>query len=173
MARLIRLLAGLAAGVVIVLSTLFCVLLFGIRTQSPVVLDRVRRLNRGFSNPRALRTAGQPDATYSIVEHVGRRSGSTYSTPIGAVATGDGFVIGLPYGAGADWVRNVLVAQTATLVHDGERIAVDQPELIAARDAERWLPTTDRYVNRLFGIERCLLVHRADVIAGSSGGAAR
>ena len=47
-------------------------------------------------------------------------SGRQYETPVGPFAVGDDFVIGLPYGPGADWVRNVLANGSATLVHQGQ-----------------------------------------------------
>jgi deazaflavin-dependent oxidoreductase (nitroreductase family) len=44
---------------------------------------------------------------WSIVEHVGRRSGKTYRTPVSVFRTRDGVAILLPYGTDRDWVRNV------------------------------------------------------------------
>jgi hypothetical protein len=49
---------------------------------------------------------------------------------VGPFAIGDQFVIVLPYGPGADWVRNVLAHGSATLVHEGRTVRVDQPVVV-------------------------------------------
>ena len=148
-------LLGLAVAV------LFGVLLFGIRTQNPTVLGGVRSVNKGFWNKRAIKTAGEPGADYAKVLHRGRASGTEYETPIGAIPTDDGFVVVLPYGTQADWVRNVLHHGEATIVHDGERVDVRSPVLMPPQDVEPWLSPTAKRTNRLFGIERVLVVRRA------------
>ena len=49
-----------------------------------------------LTRPLAIKSAGGPGASASGVHHVGRTSGRSYSTPVGAVPTDDGFVIALP-----------------------------------------------------------------------------
>lgn len=128
----------------------------GIRTKSRPILTAVRRVNHAFWNPRAMRTAGQPGASASIVGHVGRTSGRSYETPVVAVPDGDGFVIALPYGDQADWYRNVVARGSATIVHDGSEHEVGAPEVIAMEDAVP--PFTERQArNHLWGgVDRCL-----------------
>ncbi|MAT05492.1 MAG: nitroreductase family deazaflavin-dependent oxidoreductase [Acidimicrobiaceae bacterium] len=139
---------------------LFGVLLFGIRTQNPTVLRGVRNVNKRFWNRQAIRTAGEPGAGVSKVVHRGRSSGTEYETPIDAIPTDDGFVVVLPYGTQADWVRNVLHHREATIVHDGERVDVHQPVLMHPRDVDQWFTPGARRVNRLFGVERTLVLRR-------------
>ena len=81
----------LAAGGVIAV-----VVMIGLRTKCTPVLTVVRRANRLLWNPRAMQTAGAPGAYASVIRHVGRTSGRSYETPIAAIATDDGFVIGGP-----------------------------------------------------------------------------
>lgn len=72
-----------------------------------------------------------------LIEHTGRRTGHTYFTPVNVFRRHGGYVVALPYGSHADWVRNVLAAgkcrirtrghwlvMTPRLVHDetGHRI---------------------------------------------------
>ena len=76
-------------------------------------------------NKIALRTAGTPETGTSIVRHRGRTSGRTFETPVGVLATDDGFLIALPYGLRSNWLRNVLANGGATLVHHGETVDVD------------------------------------------------
>lgn len=150
------------AAVALVAAALFGVLLFGIRTQSPRVLGVVRRTNKAAWNKQAIRTAGSAGNSTGIVEHVGRNSGKPYSTPVDVIPTDDGFVIVLPYGTHADWVRNVMANGSATIVHDGAHVDVHQPQLRHPDDVDQWFTPANRRTNRLFGIRQCLVLHRRD-----------
>jgi deazaflavin-dependent oxidoreductase (nitroreductase family) len=151
-------LIGLAVGVVVAITAVFATFLLGMRTKAPVVQDRVRRFNRAVTNPRVLRSGGRPGASASVIRHVGRVSGRAYETPVGPHAVGDGFVIALPYGPNADWVRNVVAAGSATLIHEGRTVAVDEPEVVATADVIAELPKSEQRTLRLFGVDRCLLL---------------
>ena len=153
-----RWLTRLLSAVVLGAAAIFSVFLVGMRTGSPAVLDRVRRFNRAVTNPRVLRTAGAPGASASVVRHVGRTSGRTYETPVGPIPTGDGYLIALPYGPGADWARNVLASGSATLVTEGRTVALERPEVVATADVIDELPASDRRVLRLFGVDHSLRV---------------
>jgi deazaflavin-dependent oxidoreductase (nitroreductase family) len=153
-----RLLVALVGGAVAALAALATVFLLGMRAKSPAVVNRVRRFNRAVTNPRVLRSAGSPGASASVIRHVGRVSGHRYETPVGPFAVRDGFVIALPYGPGADWVRNVLANGTATLVHEGRTVLVHQPEVVSTTEVLQDLPSSERRTLRLFGVDQCLRV---------------
>lgn len=159
MARVIVL--GVAA-VVAVPVVLLIAFTLGFRVKWSPLLDRVRRFNRDVTNRRQLRTAGQAGVAYAVVVHVGRRSGRTYRTPVGAVPTADGFVVGLPYGPGTDWVRNVVAAEGATVEHDGRTVVVDRPELTDGASAGALFGRAERLVQRLYGVDDFLLLREAD-----------
>jgi deazaflavin-dependent oxidoreductase (nitroreductase family) len=156
-----RWLVRLVAGAVVALAVVATVFLVGLRTKSPAVVDRVRRFNRAVTNPRVLRTAGSSGASASVIRHRGRVSGRLYDTPVGPFAVGDGFVIALPYGPDADWVRNVLAHGSATLVHDGHTVPVHQPEVVATAEVVRKLPSSEQRTLRLFGVDQCLRLRTA------------
>ena len=156
-----RSLVRLVVATVVALAAVATVFVVGMRTKSPAVVDRVRRFNRAVTNPRVLRSAGTPGASASVVRHVGRTSGHNYETPVGPFAVGDDFVIALPYGPGADWVRNVVASGSATLLHEGRTIPVHQPELVATADVIRELPSSEQRTLRLFGVDQCLRVRPA------------
>lgn len=142
------------------------VFVWGFRTRSPRFLSAVRRLNRRVLNPRQLRTAGRPGSHASVVHHVGRRSGSPYRTPVVAVPDGDdAFVVVLPYGPDTDWVRNVVAAGEATLEHEGERIAVTDPDVVAEAGIRDRFPSAEQRAHRRFGIDQALRLVRAEVTA--------
>jgi hypothetical protein len=85
---------SLLGALLIGLLAVSCAFVLGMRARSPRLLDAVRRFNRAFSNPRQMRSAGTPGAYASVIRHTGRSSGKPYETPVGAVATEDGFASG-------------------------------------------------------------------------------
>src|SRR5688572_30555725 len=121
----IAIVVGLA---VLGLAVVLALFVLGMRAKSGVALGAVRLISRLF-NPMQMRSAGTPGAFASIIRHRGRRSGRAYATPVGAVPIDDGFVITLPYGTRAHWVRNVLAAGAATLVSEGRSYEVDRVEV--------------------------------------------
>ncbi|GAA4657461.1 hypothetical protein GCM10023225_31960 [Kineococcus glutinatus] len=148
-----------AAGPTAVLAVVGVVVV-GMRTRNQTVLTAVRRVNRAVTNPRQVRTAGQAGARDSLVRHTGRRSGRTYETPITAIPTPDGFVIGLAYGRRTDWLANVLAAGSATVVHDGHEHLVGHPQVVPLQDVADQLPDRQVRFTRFFGVEEYLVLRR-------------
>ena len=147
-------------GVVLLLAVLAgALLVLGMRYKVRFVVDAVRRNNRRMVNPRQLRTAGTPGAYAAVLRHVGRRSGHTYETPVVPFPTDDGFVVPLPYGDRADWVRNVLASGSATLVHEGSTYCVDHPALVPFATVREAFPPKEVRNLRTFRVDRCLTLH--------------
>ena len=157
-----RFFSVLLVGVLLGLLLSSAIFLQGMRTNSPAVVGRVRRFNKAVTNPRVMQTAGTPGSTTSVIRHVGRSSGTDYATPIGAVQTEDGFVIGLPYRLDADWMKNVLAAGSATIVKDGIDHAVVEPEVVPVADVLEFFESGDHRAFALFNVENALRVRRAD-----------
>ncbi len=158
---MIALLAVPVAAVAVV-GGAAAVLVVGLRRRDRRVVGAVTRWQRSTVNPRQLATAGGAGARMSVVEHPGRRTGRRYSTPVGIREDGGDLVVMLPYGPGADWVRNVRAAGAATVRHDGRTLSVLDPEVVAFHDAERRLTAGDRWTARLFGIREVLVLHVAE-----------
>jgi deazaflavin-dependent oxidoreductase (nitroreductase family) len=148
-----------AGSLVLVVSVTGIVFVTGMRAKSPVVVNGVRRLGRAM-RPLASKSAGGPGASTSVVHHIGRTSGRSYATPVGAVPIADGFVIALPYGLSADWLKNVLASGSATIVHDGSTYDVDRPEVVPLSAVEDQFSSADQRAHRLFGVDQCLRVRR-------------
>lgn len=72
----------------------------------------------------------RPDSFWSVILHVGRRSGKVYSTPIVAARQNSTFVIPLPYGWHVDWFRNVMAAGGCDLIYRGRVYRASVPEII-------------------------------------------
>ena len=133
------------------------------RTNARPVQHAVRRFNRAFTNPHAMKTAGTPGVRASIVRHVGRTSGRPYETPVETFPTDDGFVIALPYGPDTDWLKNVLASGSATIVEDGNTYRVDQPQLVPTAVAAPHLPANEQRTLRLFAVDQCLRVRKVRI----------
>lgn len=136
------------------------IVVIGIRTKYPPVLDRVRRFARDVGNPRLLSSAGTPGAHASVLRHTGRKSGNQFQTPVTARWTDDGFIIGLPYGPNTDWLKNVLASGSATMVYDGNSYQCDEPEVIPTSEAAHVFAARERRILRVMGVEEYLRLHR-------------
>jgi hypothetical protein len=74
--------------------------------------------------------------------------------------TEDGFLIALPYGTRADWVRNVLAAGEATLVRDGVEYTVVEPEVVEMSTVASQFVAGDRRVHRVLGVDQVMRLTR-------------
>jgi deazaflavin-dependent oxidoreductase (nitroreductase family) len=99
------------------------------------LLAAIRVSNKYLLNPLMRTRAGRKNAYAAVIQHVGRKSGEQYSTPVGAERVQDGFIVPLGYGIQVDWLQNVIAAGRATLSVDGETFAVTEPEVIDAATA--------------------------------------
>jgi deazaflavin-dependent oxidoreductase (nitroreductase family) len=74
---------------------------------------------------RAARGGG---GTFSLIRHVGRRSGKTYETPVVLARVPEGFVAELTYGESVNWYRNIEAAGGCVVVYRGKEYRVDAIE---------------------------------------------
>jgi hypothetical protein len=74
----------------------------------------------------------------------------------------DGFVIALVYGPRTEWLKNVLVSETATIVYEGTTYEVDQPEVVPTEEVADAFSAMDRRYQRVLAVESCLRVRRVD-----------
>jgi deazaflavin-dependent oxidoreductase (nitroreductase family) len=84
------------------------------------------RFNVAFTNRLMLPVAGVLP-WFGIVEHVGRRSGRRYRTPVNVFRRGDRYLFALTYGPESEWVHNVVAAGGCTLVSRGRLTALVEP----------------------------------------------
>jgi deazaflavin-dependent oxidoreductase (nitroreductase family) len=152
---------GSLAVVLLALVGVMITFVVGMRAKSPAVLNTVRRTSRAMK-PLVMRSAGTPGAPASVIRHVGRVTGRPFETPVGAVAIDDGFVIALPYGPNTDWLKNVLASGSATIVHEGGTHRVEHPQIVATSEVADLFSPGDQRAHRLFRVEECLRVRRAE-----------
>lgn len=155
------LVAKVVVGLLLAIGVLGVVFVVGMRAKWPLVLNAVRRTSRATKRF-AMKSSGKPGGIASVVRHVGRTSGRSYETPVAAVVTDDGFVIALPYGLNTDWLKNVLAARSATIVHEGATYEVDRPEIVPDSIAQPLFPPKDQRTHRRFRVEQFLLVRLTD-----------
>jgi deazaflavin-dependent oxidoreductase (nitroreductase family) len=118
------------------------------------------RFNRVVTN-RVTRPFAAVLPGFAVVEHVGRRSGATYRTPVNAFRRGDGYVIVLTYTHHTDWFANVCAAEHARLVHLGKHIDVERPQLVQGEPAKQLFPTALRPLLAAMHVDEALRVSRA------------
>jgi hypothetical protein len=98
---------------------------------------------------------------WAVVHHRGRRSGRELAVPVAVMVSEDAFVIALPWGAGTNWVRNVLTAGTCVVRWNGSAYVVTAPELLDAAAARPYYGrVTWSIVRRVLHAEAFLLLHR-------------
>lgn len=87
---------------------------------------------------------------FGILEHIGRRTGRSYRTPVMLFGSGDRRVIAMTYGPATDWARNVVAAGSATVVQRGRAMTVSDPSIVHD-PARRSVPRPIRWVLSLLG----------------------
>jgi deazaflavin-dependent oxidoreductase (nitroreductase family) len=90
---------------------------------------------------------------FAVVTHVGRKSGTTYRTPVNMFRRGDDYVFVMTYGPDADWVRNVDAAGGAEIRTTGRIVRLTGPRHFT--DGERrCVPVPVRPILRLLGVDQ-------------------
>jgi deazaflavin-dependent oxidoreductase (nitroreductase family) len=110
------------------------------------------RFNRHVTNRFWRLCAGWIPA-HGILEHVGRRSGKPYRTPLmvfNAEVNGQpGLAIMLTYGPDRDWLKNLTAAGNARMRRYGKTIGVADPRVVTRAEAAQhvskgWRPIIAR-----------------------------
>lgn len=117
------------------------------------------RFNRYVTNPIQRVWAGWAP-TMGILEHVGRRSGRRYRTPLTVFPTADGVAILLTYGPDRDWLKNITAAGGATMRRYGKSFDVADPRVVPKAEAA---PAVTGWMRPLFAVlpfEQAVLLDR-------------
>lgn len=119
------------------------------------------RFNRHVTNPIQRLWAGWLP-TFGILEHVGRRSGKPYRTPITVFSTNDGVAILLTYGPNRDWLKNITAAGGGTLHRYGKRFTVTEPRVVSRAEAALYVRSHWRPIFARLPFERAVLLTGED-----------
>jgi deazaflavin-dependent oxidoreductase (nitroreductase family) len=113
----------------------------------------LNRVTRGLA-----RTGHGP---FSLVRHVGRKSGRTYETPVILARARDGFVAELTYGENVNWYRNIVAAGGCVVVHQRVEYRVDRISRCSAERGRSAYPAPFRLVLRVLNRNEFRLLHIA------------
>lgn len=111
---------------------------------------RMARFNQRYTN-RVTRHVACWAPGFALLEHVGRRSGRLYETPVNVFTVQKKYLFALTYGE-SEWVKNVLAARSCAIRTRGRRIELREPERF--RDPSRHLvPIPARWILRLVDVD--------------------
>jgi deazaflavin-dependent oxidoreductase (nitroreductase family) len=134
----------------------------------PTARSAIRFVAR-FVNPLTLLVAGRRwMPVVGILEHRGRKSGRTFSTPLGMRPHADSFVMPLTFSEDAAWYRNVIAAGSAVVLYRGREHKVVDPEVIDYPTAAPAFPRYELAQFRLLGISQFLRMRQAPTGASPS-----
>ncbi|MEO6794534.1 MAG: nitroreductase family deazaflavin-dependent oxidoreductase [Mycobacterium sp.] len=117
------------------------------------------RFNRHVTNPIQRLWAGWLP-TFGILEHVGRRSGKPYRTPLSVFSTDNGVAILLTYGPDRDWLKNITAAGGGKLRRYGRTFTVSEPRVVSRADAAVHVRPGWRPIFARLPFERAVLLTR-------------
>jgi len=118
------------------------------------------RFNRCVSNPIQRLWAGWLPGM-GILEHVGRKSGKHYRTPLTVFPTVDGIAVMLTYGPDRDWLKNVTAAGRAQMRRGGRTIEVTEPRVVTKGEAAARVTGFWRVIFPRLPFESAVLLTRA------------
>jgi len=115
--------------------------------------DRIRYFNKRFLNRLTLKIAGAAHSPIAAVEHVGRKSGKRYRTPVMVERLEDGFMFALTYGPGVDWYLNLLASGKCTLFWHGGKYQLENPQTVSTETGLRAFPPPANLILKTMRIE--------------------
>jgi deazaflavin-dependent oxidoreductase (nitroreductase family) len=74
------------------------------------------------------RVARRGRGPFSLIRHVGRKTGKTYETPVILARLGNDFVAELTYGPEVAWYRNAVAAGGCVVIFQGSEYRIDRIE---------------------------------------------
>ncbi len=113
----------------------------GIRLLGSIQKNTLNRLT--------VRLARGGRGPFSLVIHIGRKSGKRFETPIIVQPTNGGFMIELTYGDKVQWYRNVVAAGGCTLLYRRHEYVVNAIQPVDASTGLAAFPPSQRRVLRL------------------------
>ena len=123
------------------------------------------RFNRHVTNPIQRTWAGWAPS-FGILEHVGRRSGTPYRTPLtvfnAEVDGKPGVAILLTYGPDRDWLKNLNAAGGGRMQRHAKTFRVIDPRTVTKEEAASHVSGAARGVFGTLPFEQAVLLTKAD-----------
>ena len=92
------------------------------------------------------RLARSSHGPFSLVRHIGRKSGRTFETPVILARVPEGFVAELTYGEDVNWYRNIVAAGGCVVVYHGDEYRIDRIEPCSAERGRAAYPIPFRQI---------------------------
>ncbi|CLP68180.1 deazaflavin-dependent nitroreductase [Mycobacterium tuberculosis] len=123
------------------------------------------RFNRYVTNPIQRLWAGWLPA-FAILEHVGRRSGKPYRTPLNVFSADvdgrAGVAILLTYGPNRDWLKNITAAGGGRMRRYGKTFGVANPRRLTKAEAAPYVSSRWRPVFARLPFDEAVLLTKAE-----------
>lgn len=125
--------------------------------------QRLARFNRHVTNPIQRLWAGWAPS-FAIIEHVGRRSGKPYRTPV-TVFSADidgkpGVAILLTYGPDRDWLKNLTAAGSGRMRRYGKTFRIANPRVVSKAEAAAHVTRGARPIFARLPFEQAVLLSK-------------
>ena len=88
---------------------------------------------------------------FSLIRHIGRKTGRSYETPVILAKVSEGFVAELTYGENVNWYRNAVSAGGCVVLSRGKEYQVAAIEPYDTQSGRRAYPAPFRNVLKLTG----------------------
>ena len=121
--------------------------------------DRVRYINKRFTNRLMGLIAGKRGSPIALLHHIGRVSGKWYATPIISVPMDGSFLFALTYGDHVDWYRNILSSGSAELTWRGNRYELTGVTKVAKEVGRSYFPFPFRRILKWMDTEGFISMH--------------
>lgn len=109
----------------------------------------VPHVNKRVVNPVLRHLAGH--GPFVELEHIGRRSGAAYRTPLMAFRNGSTVTIALTYGPDVDWLRNVRAASGGRMHLGPQLLTLGAPVDLGEQEGLRRMPAGPRQLLPVLG----------------------
>ncbi|MBO0865449.1 MAG: nitroreductase family deazaflavin-dependent oxidoreductase [Mycobacterium sp.] len=127
--------------------------------------QRLARFNRHVTNPVQRMWAGWLPS-FGILEHVGRRSGKQYRTPLNVfkaeVDGKPGVAIMLTYGPDRDWLKNLNAAGGGRMRRNAKTFGVTGPRTVTKAEAAAHVSGAWRPIFARLPFEQAVLLTKTD-----------
>lgn len=110
---------------------------------------RIAHFNKQVTNPLA-RAITPWLPSLGTLEHVGRKSGRRYRTPLLVFKTHDGYAIVVGYGQQTDWLKNVLAGGETVLRKRGRAIPLANPRVVSKAEGAPLVTHSSRLLYKAF-----------------------
>jgi deazaflavin-dependent oxidoreductase (nitroreductase family) len=115
------------------------------------IRERFLWLLKNTLNRLTSRIARSGYGPFSLIRHVGRKSGRTYETPVILVRVAEGFIAELTYGDKVDWYRNAVAAGGCVVIHRRKEYTVTHIERYSPERGRSAYPVPFRQILKAAG----------------------